>query len=103
MSPSNLFKMSGLALVLASTMFVVAELLAFSIFLAQEEAYDLRQIATTGAFLLQSLLTLLAGTLLLGGLVGLYVRQSEAAGKLGQAALQRAHPVPEFVYQLPVE
>jgi hypothetical protein len=83
MSPSSLFKMSGLALVLESTKFVVAELLAFSIFLSQGEAYDLRQIATTDAFLLQSLLTLIAGTLLLGGLVGLYVWQSEAAGWLG--------------------
>lgn len=83
MPPSSLFRMSGLALTLAAAMFVVAELLAFSIFLAQGEAYDLKRFATTDAFLLQSLLTLFAGILLLGSMVGLYVRQSEAAGKVG--------------------
>jgi hypothetical protein len=82
-SPSSLFRLSGLALVLAAAMFVIAEMLAFSIFVEQGVAYDLKQIAQTGAFLVQSLLTVFAGMLLLGGMVGLYVRQSEAAGKLG--------------------
>jgi hypothetical protein len=86
MSPSNLFRISGLALVLAAAMFVVAEMLAFSIFLREEDVNDLRAFATSNAFIVQSLLTLFAGTLLLGGLVGLYVRQSEAAGKLGLVA-----------------
>jgi hypothetical protein len=86
MSPSNLFRISGLALVLAAAMFVVAEILAFSIFLREEDATDLRSFATSNAFIIQSLLTLFAGTFLLGGLVGLYVRQSEAAGKLGLVA-----------------
>lgn len=82
MSPSNLFRMSGLALVLAAAMFVVAELLALSV-LTQGEIEDLRQIARTNSFLLQSFLTLVAGIFLLGGLIGLYIRQSEAAKKLG--------------------
>jgi hypothetical protein len=86
MPPSNLFRISGLALVLAAAMFVVAEVLAFSIFVREEDGYDLRSFATSDAFILQSLLALFAGTLLLGGLVGLYVRQSEAAGKLGLVA-----------------
>jgi hypothetical protein len=86
MSPSTLLRISGLALVLAAAMFVVAEMLAFSIFLREADGYDLRSFATSNTFILQSLLTLLAGTLLLGGLVGLYVRQSEAAGKLGLMA-----------------
>jgi hypothetical protein len=86
MSPSTLFRVSGLALVLAAAMFVVAEMLAFSIFVREGDGYDLRSFATSNTFILQSLLTLLAGTLLLGGLVGLYVRQSEAAGKLGLIA-----------------
>ena len=86
MSPSYLFRMSGLALVLAAAMFVVAEMLAFSIFLREEDASDLRSFAASNTFILQSLLTLFAGTLLLGGLVGLYVNQSEAAGKLGLVA-----------------
>lgn len=76
-------RMSGLALMLAAAMFVVAELLAFSIFIAQGEAYDLRRFATTDAFLLQSVLALFAGILSLGGLVGLYLRQFETAGRLG--------------------
>jgi hypothetical protein len=86
MSPSYLFRISGLALVLAAAMFVVAEMLAFSIFLREEDATDLRSFATSNAFIIQSLLTLFAGTFLLGGLVGLYVRQPEAAGKLGLVA-----------------
>jgi hypothetical protein len=83
MTAPGLFRLSGLALMLAATMFVVAELLAFAILVQQGSEYDLQQIARTGAFILQSLLTLFAGALLLGGMVGLYVRQSEAAGKLG--------------------
>ncbi len=83
MSASSLFRMSGLALVLAAAMFIIAELLALSIFLRQAEAYDLKRFATTDAFLLQSFLTLFGGILLLGSMVGLYVRQSEAARKLG--------------------
>jgi len=72
-----------LALVLAATMLAIAEVLAFYIFAQQGADYDLEQIARTSAFFLQSLLTLFAGALLLGGMVGLYVRQSEAAGRLG--------------------
>jgi hypothetical protein len=83
MTPSRLFRLSGLALVLAAVLFVTAELLAFSLIVEQGEAYDFRQIATTGTFFLQSFLTLFAGALLLGGLVGFYVRQSDVAGKLG--------------------
>jgi hypothetical protein len=44
---------------------------------------ELRQIAATISFFLQSCSTLVGGIFLLGGLVGLYVRQSEAAKKLG--------------------
>lgn len=84
MSPPNLFRMSGLALVLAGAMFVVAELISLSV-LAQGDVDDLRQIAGTNSFFLQSFSTLVGGIFLLGGLVGLYVRQSEAAKKLGVA------------------
>jgi hypothetical protein len=82
-SSSSLLRLSGLALVLAAAMFAIAEVIAFSIFVKAGGAYDLTKIAQTGAFFLQSVLTLLAGALLLGGMVGLYVRQREAAGKLG--------------------
>ena len=83
MSPSRLLRMSGLALVLAAAMFAIAEVLAFAILLKAGAAYDLKQIAQSSVFILQSFLTLIAGALLLGGMVGLYVRQCEAAGKLG--------------------
>jgi uncharacterized membrane protein len=81
-SPLNLFRMSGLALVLAGAMFVVAELISLSV-LAQADADDLRQIAGTNSFFLQSFTTLVSGIFLLGGLIGLYIRQSEDAKKLG--------------------
>lgn len=83
MTPSGLFRLSGLALVLAASMLAIAEVLAFAIFAQQGEHYNLQQIARTDTFFFQSLLTLFAGALLLGGMVGLYVRQSEAAGRLG--------------------
>ncbi len=83
MTPSSLLRLSGLALLLAAAVFAIAELISFYIFASGGGTYDLRQIARSGAFFFQSLLTLFAGTLLLGGLVGLYVRQSEEAGKLG--------------------
>jgi hypothetical protein len=63
--------------------FVVAELLAFSLIVEQGDSYDFRQITTTDTYFLQTFLTLFAGALLLGGLVGFYARQSEAAGRLG--------------------
>lgn len=83
MTPSSLFRLSGLALVLAAALFVVAEVISLSLLATQGETYDLIELAQTDAFFFQSLLTLLAGSLLLGGLVGLYLRQSEAAGRLG--------------------
>jgi hypothetical protein len=69
--------------VLATVAFTVAELLSLSIFAVQGENYDLQEIARSGAFFFQSLLTLLAGTLLLGGLVGIYLGQSRTSGRLG--------------------
>lgn len=83
MTPSSLLRLSGLALVLAAAVFSTAEVIAFFIFAAQGETYDLREIARTRAFFLQSLLTMPAGMLLLGGLVGFYVKQSVAVGKFG--------------------
>src|SRR3712207_9334907 len=82
MSPPNLLRMSGLALVVAGAMFVFAELISLSV-LAQGDVDKLRQIAATSSFFIQSCSTLVGGIFLLGGLVGLYVRQSEAAKKLG--------------------
>ena len=85
MTPSGLFRLNGFALVLAAVVFAIAEVISFAIF-ARGGDYDFAQVAASGAFFLQSLLTLFAGTLLLGGLVGFYLRQSQAAGRLGLVA-----------------
>jgi hypothetical protein len=79
-SSSKLIRLSGLAAVLGSVLFLVAELLSFA-----TETEDLRrgEWATTTPFVFTWLLFLLGGVLLLIGLVGLYVRQSEAAGIFG--------------------
>jgi hypothetical protein len=72
-SSPNLIRMSGLAATLAGTCFIVAELLTPITLLTNPNA--LRWIAVTDRFITQSLLTLIAAMLLLGGLVGLYVGQ----------------------------
>jgi hypothetical protein len=82
MTTSGLFRLNGFALVLSAVVFAIAEVIAFSIF-ARGGDYDLAEVAASGAFFLQSFLTLFAGTLLLGGLVGFYLRQSQAVGRLG--------------------
>jgi hypothetical protein len=97
MTTSGLFRLSGTALVLAAALFAVAEVISFYILAEHGAGYDLREIALTGAFFLQSLLTLFAGTLLLGGMVGLYARQVEAAGKLGLVSFVLAFFVTAFV------
>ena len=48
--------------------------------------HDLVETATTGTYAIVTVLTLLGTVLLLVGLVGLYVCQSEAAGLLGLVA-----------------
>ncbi|HEV2741709.1 MAG TPA: hypothetical protein VGV91_00995 [Rubrobacter sp.] len=82
MTTSGLFRLNGFALVLSAVVFAIAEVIAFSIFAAEGD-YDFAEVAASGTFFLQSFLTLFAGTLLLGGLVGFYLRQSEAVGRLG--------------------
>ena len=82
MSTSNLIRWAGLAAILAGVLLVVADLLNLAIGFEDE---PLRETATTGIYALQSLANLLAAVLLLIGLVGLYTRQSEAAGPLGLA------------------
>jgi uncharacterized membrane protein (DUF485 family) len=82
MTTSGLFRLNGFALVLSAVVFAIAEVIAFSIFTRGGD-YDLAEVAASGAFFLQSFLTLFAGTLLLGGLVGFYLRQSQAVGRLG--------------------
>ena len=78
MSSSQLIRWSGLAAVAGGVSLGIAELVALSFF-----GYDFRQTVTTGTYAFYSLLIMISGVLLPLGLVGLYVRQSEAAGPLG--------------------
>src|SRR5215211_7203213 len=78
MSSSQLIRWSGLAAVAGGVSLGIAELVALSFF-----GYDFRQTTTTGTYAFYSVLIMITGVLLPLGLVGLYVRQSEAAGPLG--------------------
>jgi hypothetical protein len=78
MSSSNLIRLSGLAAVAAGVLLLIGDLLAFA-----TEPENLSEWATAPSYVFVWLLFLLGAVLLLVGLVGLYVRQSEAAGVLG--------------------
>jgi len=77
-SPSNLIRLSGLALVLSSVLFVITGLI--QMYLLFDPASYL------AVFGLISPITLVAGSLVVLGLIGLYARQREAAGILGLVA-----------------
>ena len=79
MSSSNLISLSGLAAaVAAGVLLTIGDLLIFA-----TETENLSEWARTTPYVFVWLLYLLGGVLLLAGLVGLYVRQSQAAGILG--------------------
>lgn len=82
MSSSNLIRLSRLAAVLGGVLFLVGEVLSFTTETAHSTE-DLSEWATTTPWLFTWALFLLGGVLLQIGLVGLYVRQSEAAGIYG--------------------
>jgi hypothetical protein len=75
---SELIRWSGLAAILAAVLLSVGALLNIA-----TETENLSESATTAPYVFTWLLYLLGGVLLLLGLVGLYARQSEAAGILG--------------------
>ena len=78
MSSSNLIRWSGLAAVVAGVLSLIADLLAMS------QIGPFTHWVTTGTYAFESLLRMSVLVLLLPlGLVGLYARQSEAAGLLG--------------------
>ncbi len=81
MYSSDLIRWSGLAAILGGTLLLISDLLSLTVF-----SGDLTEIATTDAYLADGGTRLLAGVLLLLGLVGLYARQSEASGVLGLGA-----------------
>jgi hypothetical protein len=87
MSPSNLVRCSGLALMLAGVLLVVADLLSPThlFFPVGFQSFSEPTVGTSASlyYALQSKINLLAAVLLLGGLVGPYARQAEATGLLG--------------------
>ena len=78
MTSSSLLRLSGLAALVAAVLFLISELLSLA-----TQSESMSESATTLPFALTYLLLLLGSVLLLAGLVGLYVRQSEATGILG--------------------
>lgn len=79
MSSSDLIRWGGLAALVGGVLFVVAELLG----LPTINIESFSETATTTSFAIQTTTFLLGVVLMLLGLVGLYARQSEAAGALG--------------------
>ena len=81
MSSSDLIRYSGLAATLGAALLLICDFLGFTVF-----SGDLAEIVTTGAFLADGVTRVLAGILVLIGLVGLYARQAEASGVPGLVA-----------------
>lgn len=81
MQSTDLIRWSGLAAVLGGALLIVSDFLTFTVL-----SGDITEVVTTGAYLADGSIRVLAGVLLLLGLVGLYVRQSEAVGILGLVA-----------------
>lgn len=78
MSPASLIRLGGLAAVGAGVLLIISDLADLLI-----DYENMAEAATTFAFALSSWAFLLGLVLLLGGLVALYVYQSEEAGVLG--------------------
>ena len=76
MSSSNLIRWSGLAAVVAGVLLLITDILALT-------RTTNTEMFTTGTYAFGSLLLMIGVVLLPLGLVGLYARQSEAAGPLG--------------------
>ncbi len=82
MSSSDLVRWGGLAAMVGGVLFILAELMdIYNFVLLGEE--DFSAIAETATYAVEAWLSLLGAVLLLFGLFGLHVRQSEAAGALG--------------------
>lgn len=82
MSISGLVRLGGLSAAVGGLLLVISDLLGLLMErLGGEQPFS--EAATTTSFALTSLLSLLAAVLILFGLMGLHLRQSEAAGVLG--------------------
>jgi hypothetical protein len=80
MSSQDLIRWSGLAAMVAGALWVVGDLLNLTLLFSPE---PFSEEAQTGSYIFRQTLFLLGVMLLLVGLVGLYARQSQAAGALG--------------------
>ncbi len=81
MSSSGLIRWGGLAAMVGGVLYVLAELLdIYNFVLLGEEEFS--AVAATASFAVETWLFLLGNVLVLFGLFGLYVRQSEATGPL---------------------
>jgi hypothetical protein len=85
MRSSDLIRWSGLAAILGVALLLISDFLSLTVL-----SGDPAEIVTTGAYLADGGTRVLAGILLLLGLVGLYARQSEASGTLGLVAFLAA-------------
>ncbi len=75
MYSSELVRYSGLAAILGVALLLISDFLSLTVF-----SGDPVEMASTGTYLVDGSIRVLAGVLLLLGLVGLYARQSEASG-----------------------
>ncbi len=78
MTPSNLIRLGGLAAVMAATLLLITEIVGYT------QGGDPFKVDASATHAFVSALRMIAFVVLLPlGLVGLYARQSEAAGPLG--------------------
>ena len=85
MSASNLIRVGGLAAVLAGALLLIADLWSLLLEVIVGGSENFSEFAVTTPWTVLSTMFLLGSLLLLVALVGLYARQSEAAGTLGLA------------------
>lgn len=85
MRSKELIRYSGLAAILGAALLLISDLLSFTFF-----SGDPAEFVTTGAYLADGSMRVLAGISLLIGLVGLYARQAEASGVAGLVAFLTA-------------
>ncbi len=83
MSASNLIRVGGLAAVLAGALLLIADLWSLLLEFIIGGSENFSEFAVTPSWTVLSTIFLLGSLLLLVALVGLYARQSEAAGALG--------------------
>ena len=74
MQSSNLIRWGGLAAVIAAALFIIVNLITLLVLVFGQESFEL---------LVRSVISPVAGALLLLGLIGLYARQSEATDVIG--------------------